>query len=70
MRGIIYSPLIWMPWKKTLISQNVEDTTLLVYKSDGQAVMKGKLSGEQQDEWLELPKGRRISAAMARELLQ
>ena len=39
-----------MPLEKTLISQDVEDTTLLVYKADGQAVMKGKLSLEQREE--------------------
>lgn len=49
VRGIIYS-LDLDALEKTLISQDVEDTTLLVYKADGQAVMKGKLSLEQREE--------------------
>lgn len=67
VRGIIYS-LDLDALEKTLISQNVEDTTLLVYKSDGQAVMKGKLSGEQQDEVWSCLKGGDFSGG-SRELL-
>lgn len=49
VRGIVYS-LDLDALEKTLVSQEVEDTTLLVYKSDGQALMKGKLPGEQREE--------------------